>query len=365
MTRWLDRLRVYRVSSAMLPFTLSASAFSASALSVIALPAALSAPAQAVPSLTDQLHRQPEETIRTQRDVADQFLLAGKAQIEAGDSHQAITALRQAADAYHYLGDFVGMGEAYEQLVKVYSDLGQYDQAELVVRRQLAIANSNHNFNDQILAYNNLGTLKLQDGDLTNAQAAFAEALTIARDIDSESGIGLSLSNLGLVSAANGQLNDARKYYEVAANHRARARDYLGQANTDSNLGDVYLALGRTREAIGAYRLALSLAQEQDAPYIQLRALDGLIAIYRQREEPQMLADYLNQRVQIAAATGDQWQRLVTLRTFGEIYEDKGNLSAALIAFQEAMQIARALNRKPVEADLSNRVRSLSRRLTD
>ena len=78
-----------------------------------------------------------------------------------------------------------------------------------------------------------------------------------------------------------------------------------------------------------------------------------------------MLADYLNQRVQIAAETGDQWQRLVTLRTLGEIYEDNGNLSAARGAFQEAMQLARALNRKPIEADLSNRVRSLSRRLTN
>lgn len=355
MACWLDRLCVYRVSCAALPCAL----LSAISIGVIA------PEAQAAPSLTEQLHRQPQDTIRTQRDVADQFLLAGKAQIEAGDSTQAIAALTQAADAYHYLGDLVGMGEAYEQLVKVYSDLGQYDQAEQVVRRQLAIANSNNNFNDQILAYNNLGTLKLQDGDLANAHAAFAEALTIARDVESGSGIGLSMSNLGLVSAANGQLNDARKYYEVAANYRARARDYAGQANTDSNLGDVYLAMGRTRQAIGAYRLSLSLAEEQGDLYLQLRALDGLIAIYRQRDEPQMLADYVDQRVQISAETGDQWQRLVTLRTLGEIYEENGELSAARSAFHQAMQIAKALDRKPVEADLSNRVRSLSIRLAD
>ncbi|MEM6449521.1 MAG: tetratricopeptide repeat protein [Cyanobacteria bacterium P01_D01_bin.105] len=353
MTCWLDHWRGCRVSHAALP------------LALLATVIATTGSAQAVPSLTEQFQYQPQDTIRTQRDVADQFLLLGKAKLEAGDHAQAITALTEAANAYHYLGDLVGMGEAYEQLVKVYSSLGRYDQAEQVVRQQLAIANSNQNFNDQILAYNNLGTLKLQDGNLAGAHAAFGEALTVARDVESDSGIGLSLSNLGLVATANGQLNDARKYYEVAANYRARARDYLGQANTDSNLGDVYLALGRSRQAIGAYRLSLSLAQQEEDLYLQLRALDGLISIYRQRNEPQTLSDYLNQRIQLAAETGDEWQRLVTLRTLGEIYEENGDLSAARDAFEQAMRIASLLNRKPVEADLSNRVRSLSLRIGD
>ena len=351
-----------QVSRAALPSILSSLAFTF----FLTAPTLLAASgAQAAPSLTEQLHRQPQDTIRAQRDVADQFLLAGKEQIEAGNSAQAIAALSQAADAYHYLGDLVGMGEAYEQLVKVYSGLGQYDQAETVVRRQLAIANSNHNFSDQILAYNNLGTLKLQDGDLGNAHAAFAEALTVSRDIGSNSGIGLSLSNLGLVSAANGQLNDARKYYEVASGYRARARDYLGQANTDNNLADVYLAMGRTRQATTTYQGSLSLAQDQGDLYLQLRALDGLIAIHRRDNASRRLSDYLNQRIQISAETGDQWQRLVTLRTLGEIYEETGDLSAARSAFQQAMQIAGVLNRKPVEADLSNRVRSLSIQIGD
>lgn len=322
-------------------------------------------PAQAVDSLTDQLHAPPQETFRSQRDVADQFLLLGQEQIAAGAYPQAIAALQKATDAYHYLGDFVGMGEAYEQLVKIYSDLGQYQDAERLVRQQLAIARSNINFSDQILALNNLGTLSLQNGDLGSAHAAFSEALVVAQDVDSESGIGLSLSNLGLISAAQGQLNDARKYYEVAANYRARARDYAGQANTDSNLGDVYLASGQIRQAIGAYRLSLSLARDINDPYIQLRAIDGLIEIYRQRDEPRELSAYLNDRIELTVATGDDWQRLVTLRTLGEIYEENGDLTAAYDSFYRAMTLAQALDRKQVQAELANRVRSLSFRLAD
>lgn len=327
--------------------------------------AAQGLPAQAAPSLTEQLHRAPSQTIRAQRDVADQFLLVGQAQVNVGNHEQAIAALSEAANAYHYLGDFAGMGEAYEQLVKVYSELGRYDEAMRVVRNQLAIAHSNNNLSDQILVYNNLGTLSLQEGDLATAQSAFTEGLAIAQSVESQSGIGLSLSNLGLIAASNGQTNDARKYYEVAANYRARARDYTGQANTDSNLGDVYLATDRLREAVGAYRLSLSLAKEVNEPYIQLRALDGLIAVYRKLDEPRELMAYLNSRIELTASTGDDWQRLLTLRTLGEIHEDNGNLRSAYESYQRALQIAAQLDRKQVQGDLSNRVRRLSLQLAN
>ncbi|MEL6352701.1 MAG: tetratricopeptide repeat protein [Cyanobacteria bacterium J06627_28] len=318
------------------------------------------APAGAVMSLTEQLHTPQEDTIRTQRDVADQFLLMGKEHVDLGNYEEAIVALQEAADAYHYLGDLVGMGESFEQLVKVYTDLGRYDDAERIVRQQLAIANSNQNFSDQILALNNLGTIRLQEGDLETAQAAFLEGLTISQDVESDSGIGLSLSNLGLIAAAQGQANDARKYYEVALEYRARARDYVGQANTDSNLGDAYFALGRTREAIGAYRVSLSMARDLDDVYLQLRALDGLIAIYRDRDEPRELSRYLNERIDLTVRTGDDEQRLITLKTLGEIYEERGELAQAHEAFSQALTLARALDRKTIQGELSNRIARLA-----
>ena len=325
----------------------------------------LSAPALAANSLTEQLHTPPENSIRQRQDVADQFLLLGQEQILSGDYPDAILALKEAANAYHYLGDFVGMGEAYEQLVRIYSDLGQYRDAERLVRQQLAIARSNVNFSDQILALNNLGTLGLQNGDLEMARAAFSEGLTISQDVESESGIGLSLSNLGLISVAQGNINDARKYYEVAANYRARARDHAGQANTDSNLGDVYLSSGQIRKAIGAYRLSLSLARDINDPYIQMRALDGLIKIYRQRDEPRELSRYLESRIALTVETGDDWQRLVTLQTLGEIYEENGDLDSAYQAFSQAFAIAQQLERKTVQAEISNRLRTIAIAMDD
>lgn len=314
-------------------------------------------------SLTEQLHTPPDDARQSQRDVADQFLLLGQEHIDLGNYTSAITALQEAASAYHYLGDLVGMGEAFEQLVKVHSTLGQFDQAERILRQQLSIARSNQNASDQILALNNLGSLRLQSGDLATAHAAFLEGLELSEDIGSDSGIGLSMSNLGLIAQAQGQINDARKYYEVAASYRARARDYAGQANTDSNLGDVYLASGQITEAIGAYRLSLSLARQVEDTYLQLRALDGLIKIYRDRNEPAELASYLNERIVLTRLTGDDWQRLLTLQTLGEIHEQQGDLQQAHESFSLALSLAQAMDRKSVQAELTNRLLWLASQL--
>ena len=307
-------------------------------------------------SLTEQLHTPPQADRRSQQDVADQFLLLGQEQLNLRQYAAAITALQEAANAYHYLGDLVGMGEAFEQLVKAHSTLGQFDHAEQILRQQLSIARTHQNFSDQILSLNNLGSLRLQLGDLETAHAAFTEGLEISEAISSDRGIGLSMSNLGLVAATQGQINDARKYYEVAASYRARARDYAGQANTDSNLGDIYLADGQIIEAIGAYRLSLSLAKRVDDPYLQLRALDGLIEIYRDHNEPRELFSYLNERIALTQRTGDDWQRLLTLRTLGEIHEQQGDLRLAHESFSLALSIAQALDRKSAQAELTNRL---------
>ncbi|MEM8503061.1 MAG: tetratricopeptide repeat protein [Cyanobacteria bacterium P01_D01_bin.1] len=320
----------------------------------------IATPVQASQSLTDQLQAPPRETFRQQRDIADEFLLLGQKERYSGEFESSVIALHKAADAYHYLGDLVGMGEAYRQLVQIHSSLGQYREAELIVRRQLAIARSNQNFSDQILALNNLGTLNLQTSDLETAHAAFSEGLLIAQDVDSDRGIGLSLSNLGLVAAAQGLENEAKEYYETAANYRARARDYAGQANTDSNLGDVYLRTGQITRAIGAYRLSLMLAKRVDDPYLQLRAIDGLIRAYRDRNEPHMLPEYLAERIALTIRTGDDWQRLMTLKTMAEVEQDAGDWIAAQDLFGRALTLAITLNRKQVQAEITNSLRQLS-----
>lgn len=317
-------------------------------------------------SLDEQLRTPVDTTTLTQtRDIADQLLRLGRQQAAAGQYEAAIRSWTRAVDLYYEIGDQRSMGIAYENLGQVYAQVGQYAEAETAIRRQLALARDEQNFEAQIFAWNTLGSLQLQSADLSSAQMAFQEALAVAQSVSNYEGMGLSLSNLGLVASLQNQQQDAIKYYEAAANYRARVGDYVGQAQTDANLGDAYLAFGRTLNAIGAYRVALSLGREVENTGIQFRALDGLIQAYRDRGELSTVQVYLDQRLALTNAVNDDWQRLLSWQQLGAFYQETDNLPAAQAAYQQALTLARSLEQKQLEGELTNRLIELARLLGD
>lgn len=321
------------------------------------------------PSLDEQL-RQPVSSseLSQSRDVADQLLRLGRQLAAGGQYESAIRAWEQAIELYYDIGDRIGMGTAYENMAQAYSLLGFYDEAETAVRRQLAIARDNANFQDQIYAWNTLGTLRLQRGLLDSALQAYGEGLSVAQSVEDFEGMGLSLSNLGLVASIQGDYAAAIDYYQTAGNLRARVGDQLGQANTNNNLGDAYRANGEDSRALGAYRLALRLSRELAGPSsvtAQLQALDGLIAVYSQRGDWPQMRNYLDDRIALIQGSNDPWQQLLTQRYLGIYYTAVGQLPEAQTAYQQALGLARALEQKQLEGELSNRLRSVSRTLEE
>ncbi|MEM8805323.1 MAG: tetratricopeptide repeat protein [Cyanobacteria bacterium P01_G01_bin.38] len=317
-------------------------------------------------SLDEQLRAPINPAARGQRrDIADQLLRLGQQQAAAGAYEDAVRSWSRAADLYYQIGDRPGMGVAYENIGFAHAQLGQYGEAETAIRRRLAVARDGSDFDAQIFAWNNLGSLQLQRGELISAQNAFEEGLAIAQSVENESGMGLSLSNIGLVAMTQNQFEEAVEFYQAAGNYRARANDRLGQANTNNNLGDAYLALGRQGSALGAYRLALRLGREVDSVPVQLQSLDGLIRIYRDRENWTQVRSYVDDRIALTLNSDNDWQRLMTLRHLGQYYEAVGELSLAQTTYQQALALAQSLEQKSLEGELTNRLMVLSRTLRD
>lgn len=313
--------------------------------------------ASAQDTLDEQL-RQPvnREAINQQRDVADQLLRLGSRQAEQEDYQSALRAWTQAADLYYQIGDTASLERVYGNIGMAYAQLGDFTSAEVVVRRQLAIARDNQNFTTQIFAWNTLGTLRLQRGAVESATQAYEEALNIAYSVQNFDGIGLSLSNLGLLAAAQGDYDTAIEYYELAGNQRIRAGNIVGRANTNTNLGDAYLAQGRQGKAIGAYRLALGYGQDSDDVPTQLRAIDGLIDVYTERRDWEQVRFYLDERIARTFNTDDDWGRLITFKRLGEFYEFTGETSLAQEQYQRAYELARLLEQTNLEVELFNRL---------
>ncbi|MBE9139909.1 tetratricopeptide repeat protein [Nodosilinea sp. LEGE 07088] len=310
-------------------------------------------------SLEEQLDLRPQEATRGQsRDVADGWMSLGNEQLAEGNLTEAIDSWTEAAEIYRLLGDGQSAGLAYGSMGAAFANLGRYPEAERAFVLRVGTARDNDDALGQVYGLNNLGNLYVNRGRLLEGQTYFEEALQIARATGDSRAIGVSLSNLGQVATQRGDLDAAVQLLEAATNYRILASDYVGEAHSSNSLGDVYVALGRSSNAIGAYRVALRSGREAGDRGLQIRALDGLLGIYFEREDLAPISDYLNQRAALTLDAGDL-QTALTYRWLGDYYLLLENPELASRAFTQGSALARRLNQKSLEAELTNRLLDL------
>jgi len=145
------------------------------------------------------------------------------------------------------------LGIAYTRLERPEAAIAQYQAAiQLAIYPMLKLG-----------AYNNLGNLKLADGDLTEAKTAYEMALQI------DPNFAAGHYNLGMTLKALGYFKDAIAAYKQAIGLNPT------YAEAYQNLGVVLLKVGNVRESLAAFGRAIALHEQQN-PTAAKRLRQGL-----------------------------------------------------------------------------------------
>lgn len=328
------------------------------------LVAPVSASAQ---DITRQLHRpmgqSSLENARDYRDYADTLLRVGERQYNSGTADKAVESWLQALAIYHRLSDINAQGLVYDSLGKGYVKLGLFKEAEDAFRRRLGIARDTKNFQAQIFALNNIGSILLQKGEADAAALrTFEEAFEISRNVSNLEGKGLSLSNMGLAAARLGDYNRAIKLYEIALNYRRQVRDPIGEANTLNNLGEAYQGAGDYQNTIGTYGAALRIAKATRDRTNELRAIDGLVSAHSSVGRYPRAFELLEQRLVVAQQLQNRREELRSFEYYAQLYEKLGKLPTASNFYERAIAIARTLEDSKKEVLLLDRLTQIQRR---
>jgi len=126
---------------------------------------------------------------------------------------------------------------------------------------------------------NGLGIMLAEAGEFEAAQAAFARALELARELGDPVRIGATLSNLGNLAQFRGDIAEARRLINAAIESYAGIHAERNRAIATSNLGIVEFRDGDLAAADRVFRAALSLAREIDERREQAAALRWLARV--------------------------------------------------------------------------------------
>lgn len=266
---------------------------------------------------------------------------------DRGDYGRSLEYHHRALDIRLAIGDQQGIAFSYNNLGNMYRNVQDYARALEHHYKALAIKKTLDDRSSLAFSYANIGTVYNTMGDTAKALESMREALRIREEIGEERYVASTHNAIGLV------LDDktpqaALVEFEKALAIRERLGDRRGTAGTLANIGDVQRKLDRPDLAVATLTRALRIADEIQAPVLQIEIYGHLASAEAARGN--------------FKAAYDWHQKYTALkdRTFNQENSDRLNrLNTAYEAAQREQQLALLGKETELQAAQLGRQRAL------
>ena len=190
----------------------------------------------------------------------------GMVHLDQGRYDQAETSLEKARPILEAVGDRYTLAQLLRKLAQLHRTQGRLDQAAAALDRCLAVDRALGDRLGEALTLQSLGELQRLQDQRHQAQATLEQALVALRDLGYPFGEALTLHSLGMLHLTGGRPRQAlAELGESLALWRRLGRP-RNEARTLTSLGDARAMVGERPAAEDAWRAALTIFEELDAP---------------------------------------------------------------------------------------------------
>ena len=188
-------------------------------------------------------------------------------------------------------------------------------------------------------AYNNVGYLADQHGEVNRALLFYNKSLKIQEIIGDKQGIAYSLNNMGYVYNNLNDIYKALELFHSCLNIQEQINDKYGIAVTLINIGNIYKDNGNVPKSIEYFERALKIKKEiNDKEGIAISLLN-LGSIYFDRGESSKALKFFEEGLKNYTEVNDKNGIAYSLMNIGHIKEQNGELSKALEYFNQSLLI--------------------------
>jgi len=260
-----------------------------------------------------------------------------------GQPENALKFYNRALPILQEVGDRGEEATILNNIGRVYSNLGQHAQAMTYYKRALPIRRELKDREGEATTLNNMGLDFSGLGQPSKALEYYGPALRIFRQLEYRAGEATTLNNIGLVYSGLGQPVRELEYYAQALPIFRELEDRRGEAMTLNNIGSVYAGLGQTARALECCQRALQFFREVMDPRGEALALGNIASVHSRLNRPaQALKDY-ERALSIRRELKDRGGEATTLNNVGSTYSDLGQPIKALDHLRLALPIFREL----------------------
>ncbi|HEX3529017.1 MAG TPA: CHAT domain-containing tetratricopeptide repeat protein [Thermoanaerobaculia bacterium] len=227
-------------------------------------------------------------------------------------------------------GETEGAREALQDALSLWQRLGQrFDAAE---------------------TQSNLCVLEQSVGALPAALACYAAPRAVFQSIGDQRDEAQILNSLGGIYDLQGEPDTALEEYTQALKLRRALGDHLGEAQTLNNIAVVHRGLGEWQEALRLYGEEREILERLGDRTLLAPLLSNVGYTYNSLGEPQRALPFLQDALKLRRETGDRRGEVITLNNLGLTWRELGDARKALDHHQQALALAAGLSDARQEA---------------
>ena len=253
-----------------------------------------------------------------------------------------------AENNFYYLSEAL----VYKAILYYYDN--NYDSAIFFINRSLALAPKGNNAKAQMRAYNLLGAIYYNKGDLKNTEKYYNEKIKVAEKNKDTAAIYGTYYNMSLVYFQQGNYLKSADYNFKALPYFERMKDTFNTISSLQAIGFTYMNLDDVPSSIKFYTKAISLARgskdkyQLAGIYIDLAAAQGTI------NKPDSELYYLDLALKLSSKQKDDFHFTIALNNKADHYIRQKNFAQALILSKDAEKLNLKSERKLVLCEVYN-----------
>ncbi len=225
----------------------------------------------------------------------------------------------------------------YENLGKIYSDLGEKEKAAGCFEQALNLVRISEDFKEEGKILNDLGRSFSALGEKEEAKSLLEYALQLIQRERDHTEEAVILNNLGLVYDDLGYRTIAKEYLEKALSLSIEMGNSLEESRIINSLGQIYADLGEKEQAILLFERAREIRQKLKDRRGEGITLSNLGQVYADLGKYSDAVRYCQQGLYLSKEVKDRWGQGKALRTLGQVYCDLGIYDDAIRYFEQSL----------------------------
>ena len=188
-------------------------------------------------------------------------------------------------------------------------------------------------------AYNNIGYVYGNYGDMHKQLEYFTKSLKIKEKINDQKSLAISLNNIGYTYKVLGDLKKAIEYYDRSLKIKDKIGDKKGVSSSFLNIGSLYESQGEIDKAMEYYQKVLVLQEEIKDLQIKAIALNNIAYVYFQKKDFNSSFDYNFKSLKLREQIQDKKGIANSFHNIGLTFKEVGELDSALKYYHLSLKL--------------------------